>query len=114
MASATTEFFEDLSRRGHEPLLDKANGTIRFDLTSGKSKESWYVSIDHGDVSVSHRRGAADCTVRSRKDLFDRVATGEVNAMAAFLRGAFDIEGDTLLVVLFQRLFPAPTAAAGR
>jgi len=108
VTSATTEFFDELGSRGHEPMLEKTTGTVRFDLTNGKRTERWFVSIDKGDISVSHRNAAADCTVRARKDVFEGVATGEVNAMASVLRGTIAVEGDTLLVVLFQRLFPAP------
>ena len=33
MGAATTEFFEGLSTRGHEPLLETTKGTISVDLT---------------------------------------------------------------------------------
>ena len=110
--SATTEFFNGLSERGHEPLLEKTTATVRFELTNGKRQERWHVSIDKGDISVSHSNSAVDCTIRASKKLFDGIASGEVNGMAAFLRGALAAEGDTTLLVLFQRLFPAPQKAA--
>ena len=112
MTSVTTEFFNALSERGHEPMLEKTSGTLRIELNNGKSRERWFVSIDKGDIAVSHANRAADCTVRARKDVFDGIASGKVNAMAAVLRGSIAIEGDTLLVVLFQRLFPAPPKGA--
>lgn len=112
MTSATTEFFDALKERGHEPMLEKATGTVRFDLTTGKRTERWFVSIDKGDIAVSHKNAAADCVVRGRRDVFDRIATGEVNAMAAILRGALSLEGDSPVAVLFQRLFPAPPKGA--
>lgn len=108
MASATNEFFEALSRRGHEPMLAKTTGTLRFDLTNGKRTERWLVSIEEGDIKVSHANRAADCVVRARRNVFDAIATGEANAMAAILRGTLSLEGKTLLAVLFQRLFPDP------
>ena len=113
MTSATTEFFDALGRRGHEPMLEKTTGTIRIDLKNGKRTERWFVAIDKGDVAVSHANRSADCVVRAEKSVFDGIAAGEVNAMAAVLRGAIAVEGDSLLVVLFQRLFPAPAKAAG-
>ena len=36
MTDATTEFFDDLGRRGHEPLLERVSGTLRFDLVRGE------------------------------------------------------------------------------
>jgi putative sterol carrier protein len=108
MTSATTDFFNELHERGHEPMLAKTSGTMRFDVSNGKRTERWLVSVDKGDIAVSHKNAAADCVVRGRRDVFDRIMSGEINAMAAILRGAISLEGDTLLAVLFQRLLPAP------
>ena len=101
MADATTKFFEGLEARGHEPQLERVTGTLRFDLTNGKRSARWLVAIERGDVEVSHKNLKADCVVRAEKALFDRIASGELNAFAAALRG---------LMVLFQRLFPSPSS----
>ena len=106
MTDTTTTFFQALDERGHEPALEKATGTIRFDLTGGERTTRWLVAIDNGDVEVSRRSARADCVVRVDGALFARIASGEANAMAAVLRGAIDIEGDPALLVAFQRLFP--------
>jgi putative sterol carrier protein len=108
MTDATTEFFSALEARQHEPLLEKAQGTMRFDLASGKRTTRWLVEIDNGDLSISHRNAKADCVVRAKKSLFDGIATGQQNAMAAVLRGEVGIEGDRTLMVRFQKLFPGP------
>jgi len=113
MADATAEFFEELNRRGHETLLEKARGTVRFDLKHGTKTDRWLVTIDKGDVSVSRRNVAADCTLRTDKAKFDGMARGEVNAVAAVLRGEMGFEGEPQLLVLFQRLFPGPRGARG-
>jgi putative sterol carrier protein len=112
LAGPTTEFFNALRSRGHEPMLEKTTGTVRFDLSNGKRTERWLVSINKGDLAVSHASGPADCTVRGPKKLIDKIVSGEVNAMAAVLRGALAVEGDTLLIVLLQRVFPAPPKGA--
>jgi putative sterol carrier protein len=108
MGAATTEFFEGLSERGHEPLLETTSGTVRVDLAKNGKVERWLLTIDKGDVGVSHRRGASDCTVSAPADLFDRIASGEENASAAALRGDMVIAGDSRLLVRLQRLFPSP------
>jgi len=110
--SATTEFFQELGARGHEPLLKKATGTIRFELTNGRRKARWLVKVKKGDVTVSHANVRADCVVRTDEGLFDQIVTGEVNAMAAALRGAIAVEGKPDLLVLFQRLFPGPPGSS--
>lgn len=105
---ATTKFFEGLEARGHDPRLEKVKGTLRFDLTNGKRTARWLVAIDKGDVAVSHRNAKADCIVRTNSAVFDGIASGEVNAFAAALRGALGIEGNPEVLVIFQRLFPDP------
>jgi putative sterol carrier protein len=108
MADTTAVFFDVLARRGHEPMLEKVRATLRFDLANGGRTERWFVSVDKGDIAVSRRNARADCVIRMDQALFQRLANGEVNAMAALLRGAIAVEGDPQLIVMFQRLLPSP------
>jgi hypothetical protein len=110
MADATTEFMNKLGRRGHDPLLRKVNETVRFDLVNGKT-DRWLVRIANGDVTVSHKGGAADTVIRADKELFDRMARGEANPVASVLRGELGWEGAWKSLVSIQRLFPGPQAA---
>jgi hypothetical protein len=105
---ATAEFFERLAQRGYEPLLRKTKGAVRLDLTSGRQTANWLITIDRGNLGVSHENSDAQCIVRTEKRIFDQVVRGEANAMAAVLRGAMEMEGDPELLVLFQRLLPGP------
>ena len=108
MTDAIAEFFEDLDARGHEPLLEKATGALRIELSNGKRKARWLVTITKGDVTVSHANAKADCVVRMDEALFEQIVTGKENATAALLRGLVAVEGNPQLLVLFQRLFPGP------
>jgi putative sterol carrier protein len=110
--TASTEFFEELGRRAHEPMLEKLRATIRFDLARDGRTERWLVAVDRGRLAVSRRNARADCVVRMDAALFDRLAVGEVNATAALLRGEIDVEGEPGLIVLVQRLFPGLRRAA--
>ena len=114
MTDATAEFFDALVERRHEPLLEKATGTVRFDLKDGKKTDRWLVTVVKGDLAVSRQNLRADCVVAADKALFDEVASGKTNAMAALLRGAMSVEGDVQLLVLFQRLFPGPPRSRRR
>jgi putative sterol carrier protein len=114
MAESAAEFFQKLGRRGHEPLLEKANGTVRFDLVDGKRTDRWLLTLDKGDVSVARKSAAADCVVRAKRSLFEAMSSGRVNAMAAYLRGEFTLEGDPELLVLIQRVLPGPPTRARR
>jgi putative sterol carrier protein len=108
MTDTTTRFFEGLKVRGHEPRLKKVKASLRFDLTNGEQANRWHVVIDKGDIAVSHKNAKADCVVRAETTVFDGIANGEVNAVAAVLRGAIVVEGDPELLVLIRRLSPAP------
>jgi ubiquinone biosynthesis protein UbiJ len=108
MVDATAKFFGDLENGGHQPLLAKATGSLRFELSEGKAVERWRVDVRKGDVAVSHKAGAADCVVRTPKTLFDELASGRDNAMAALLRGALIVEGNIDLLMAFQRILPSP------
>jgi len=108
MADATAAFFGELGGRGHEPVLHTVSGTLRFDLRDGRRVERWLVELKKGDVGVSHRNVGADCVVSADRALFEGVASGKTNVMAALLRGEMGVEGDVKLLVLFQRLFPGP------
>jgi len=108
MSDPTKQFFDDLAARGHVPLLNSTSGTLRFDLEGGGRTAHWYVTIKKGDVSVSHDTVEADCVLRTGKELFDRMAAGMANAIAAALRGLVVSVGDLRLLIQFQRLFPGP------
>ena len=110
MPDATAAFFEDLSKRGPEPLLGKTKATIRFDIADDGRTDHWLLGIDNGVLDVSRASGDADCIISADKAAFDKVASGRTNAMASFLRGALIVDGDPRLIVRLQRLFPAPTA----
>jgi putative sterol carrier protein len=109
MTDATAQFFDALVERGHEPLLEKATGTLRFDLKDGSKTDRWLVTVVKGDFTVSRQNLRADCVVTADKSLFDGIVSGKTNAMAALLRGAMGVEGDVQLLVLFQRLLPGPS-----
>ena len=105
----TEQFFAELAARGHEPLLRKASGSMRFDVVDGRRTRRWLVAVERGDMTVrSGGGGDASCVVRADKAVFDKVASGRLNAVAAVLRGDLQVEGDWRLLVRMQRLFPGP------
>ena len=107
-ADPTRRFFDELSQRGHEPLLRKLSGSVRFDIVDGKRVERRYVSVDKGQISVSGRGSGGQSVIRVERALFERIATGELHPVAAVLRGDLAVEGDWRLLVLVQRPFPGP------
>jgi putative sterol carrier protein len=113
MTDAASGFFERL-RGEHVALPTRATGVMRVEIVDGKRTENWLVAVDKGDVEVSRGKGKADSVLRGDRALFDAMASGEVNAFAAALRGAVAIEGDPRLLVLFQRLLPGPPSRGRR
>jgi putative sterol carrier protein len=107
-------FFADISTRGQIPLLGTTTGTLRFDVSDGAGVEHWYVTVNDGDITVSHKNAKADTIVRIAKDLLEDIAEGRRQAFAATLRGALVVEGDIRLLISFQRLFPGQAGSKGR
>lgn len=109
MADTVEEFFQELEDKGHQPLLAKLNGTVRFDLMNGNGPtDHWLVAIDHGDFTISNENTDADCVIRAEKELFKLLITGEENAIAATLRGVLVCAGNVELLFAIQRIFPGP------
>jgi hypothetical protein len=113
MADPTEVFFEGLDRQEHVPLLEPVEGTVRFDLMTDGRVDHWMLRVNRGDVAVSRDEGPADAVVVTRRDLFNGVTTGSVNAVAALLRGAIVAEGDLRLILVLDRLLPGPPGARG-
>jgi putative sterol carrier protein len=104
----TERFFAELAARAHEPLLRKASGSMRFDVVDGRTTRRWLVAVERGDMTVRAGGGDASCVIRADRAVFERIASGRLNAVAAVLRGDLQVEGDWRLLVRMQRLFPGP------
>jgi putative sterol carrier protein len=109
MADAITKFFDELVDEGHQPLLGKVHGTVRFDVAVSDGRvDHWLVSVDRGDLTITQDTAPTDCIMRTDRALFERLITGEENAIAATLRGAIVCSGNVELLFAIQRIFPGP------
>jgi putative sterol carrier protein len=107
VSDPTAAFFDGLQQRDYQPALARKSGVVLIDLTDNGRSQRWFVAIDDGNVKVSKRRQSADSTIRADRRLFDRIASGEANAVTAVLRGEMALDGDWDLLAVFQRLFPS-------
>jgi predicted lipid carrier protein YhbT len=107
MADPTVALFDRLAQRGRDTLLEKYTGTLRFDLTHGKQTLYWLLTIRKGKLAVSREHLPADCIVQADQAVFDGIALGELNPMAAYLRGLLGVQGDLELLTAFRQLLPA-------
>src|SRR5262245_40644300 len=112
MEDEATQFLREFGRRGYEPLLAKVSGTVRLDLIDDDRTDHWMSTIDKGAVTVAHKGGPADCTIRTKRSFFARLARGEENAFAATLRNEVRVTGDIELLLAIQRVFPGPPRTA--
>ena len=115
VADPTAAFFAKLATLSHEPLLHKVSGSTRFEIVDGRRVRRWYLDIDKGQISVATKaRASTTCVIRADKAVFDKVASGRMNAVAAVLRGDLVVDGDWRLLVRLQRLFPSPPRRRSR
>jgi putative sterol carrier protein len=104
---STQTFFEELAKRGREPLLHEVEGTIRFDLSdSAGNWHVWHLTIDHGKMTVSNGLDDADCVLTCSLEDFDRVIQGKQNLVTALMQGRVQLTGDIFLAQMFTRLLP--------
>ena len=104
----TERILGEFARRGREPSLASRSGTVRIELAHGGKTRSWRVTLAKGEIAVARGAGKADTVIRADPDVFDQIAEGRVNAMAALLRGLVTVEGDAGLALSLERLLPGP------
>ena len=61
---------------------------------------------------MSRKGTAADCVIRTDRATFEGILTGQINTVAAVLRGIVEIEGKVALLTALQALFTPSTGAA--
>lgn len=89
-------------------LPEKASGvdaTIQFDL-SGDNGGLYWVKVNDGQCVVGE--GAAEnpkMTLKAAADDWAAVASGQMNAMQAFMSGKLKIAGDMGLAMKLQSMF---------
>jgi hypothetical protein len=81
---------------------------VRGYRRAGGGVQHWYVTVDKGDVTVSHKRAKADVVASFDKELADAIFSGRENANASLLRGVIHIDGELSILAQFQKLFPGP------
>jgi hypothetical protein len=110
---ATERLFAWLDGRGHEPLLEHLDGTVRFEISDGERTDEWSVRSQRGDIRVFRERVDADCVVRSTRVLFEDLADRS-EVITAMLRGELVLDGNPEKLVLVQRIFKAAAEGARR
>ncbi|RZU74504.1 SCP-2 sterol transfer family protein [Micromonospora kangleipakensis] len=105
---------EHLERRvagRHPELPENTAGTLRLDLRDGGHTEHWYLTIDHQNVEVARSPDEAELIVRADREVFDRLAAGQLHVVAGLLRNDLTAQGNLRLLLTLRRLFPGPPGA---
>lgn len=111
MSEAVHDFFDSLARGGGR-MLRQVSGTVRFDLRCADRVDHWLVTIDRGQIAVTHGgEQDADTVICTDEALFLRMAHGEVKPLPAWLRNDFTADGEFRFVVILERLFAPPPGA---
>ena len=109
MTDATAKFFDALVERGHEPRCSRRR-RARCGSTSKTGRDGPLARRRCQGPRGLRRHLRADCVGPADKSLFENIAGGKTNGVAALLRGAMSIEGDVRLIVLFSGSFPGGRA----
>lgn len=114
MPDVIERFFLSLEPQGYHPLLNKAQGTIRFDLRNNGTTDQWIISVNRGRVKVSRNaRQPADTVFATDTDSFRRIVLGEEQLWALLLRGRVIVRGNWPLALVLSRILPSPPGTRG-
>ena len=108
-------FFAGLAEPGYFATFQGQSASLRFDITDGTDIDidRWHVRVSDGRVDVDRKRSPADAVVKIDRPHFAAMATGQLNAQAAILRGLLHCEGSMAALMMFQRCLPGPPGAKG-
>jgi hypothetical protein len=108
-----SRFFAALAEPGHLATFEGESATLRFDILDGEGIERWYLTVNRGDVTVTHQNRSAEVVVRVQRRHFEAMVTGRLNAQAALLRGLVTFDGSVAALMMFQRCLPGPPGSTG-
>ncbi|WP_319458409.1 SCP2 sterol-binding domain-containing protein [Micromonospora sp. RTP1Z1] len=111
MSGSAVEHLERRVAGRHPELPETTGGTLRLDLREGVHTEHWYLTIDHQNVEVARSAEEAELIVRADREVFDRLAAGQLHVAAALLRNDLTVQGNMRLLMTLRRLFPGPPGA---
>ena len=103
MAESVQEFFQNLESRADSSKTAGMNNSFAFDIDGAGQ---WTVAVDDGRVSVTEgTSAAADATITSSAENFERIVAGELNPTSAYMTGKLKVKGDMGAAMKLQKLF---------
>jgi len=102
MTDTVREFFEELPATVDPARTAGMNTTYRFEIDG---VGTWTVALSGGAVDVTEGGEAADCTIRTSAETFERILSGKANPTTAYMLGKLKIDGDLGAALKLQELF---------
>ena len=102
MAQSAREFFETLESRVDPAKAAELNNSYLFDI---EGVGRWTVDVTGGTLRVSEGGEDADCVISASEDTFQGIASGEQDAMAAYMRGRLKVRGNMGAAMKLSKLF---------
>ena len=102
VVQSTREFFETLEERVDPAKAAGLRNSYLFDV-DGAGR--WRVEVEDGRVRVTEGGEAADCTIATSAETFERIAARELNATTAYMTGKLKVTGDMAAAMKLQNLF---------
>ena len=99
---AAKEFFDSLSSRADASKLAGMTNSYLFDI-EGEGK--WLVTVADGAIAVTEGDGAADATIETTGETFEKIISGEQNPTTAYMTGKLKIKGDMGAAMKLQKIF---------
>lgn len=104
-AAEVQSLFPAMADRFIPEKADGVNATIAFDLSGDNGGSFWIRVVDGRAEAGEGVQGNVDMTVKATADDWHAVATGQMNAMQAFMTGKLKIMGDMGLAMKMQTMF---------
>lgn len=99
MAQSAQEIFELFRGLQYELSLRHVRGTYLFKI---EQVGNWYMSVDHGAISLADQQREAQCTFSFTEHDFIDIVEGRRNLLTAVLQGRVQVSGDLALAQSFQ------------
>ncbi|MGS2617208.1 SCP2 sterol-binding domain-containing protein [Micromonospora sp. LZ34] len=111
MTTSVGEHLRQLGPGRRPDLPDAVGGTVRLDAREDGYTEHWYLTVADQHVHVSRSSDDAELVVRADREVFDRLAAGQIHPATALIRNEVTAQGDLRLFMLLRRIFPGPPGA---
>src|SRR5947207_13271420 len=98
---STREFFDTLETRIDPSKTAGMNNSYLFDI-DGAGK--WKVDVQDGNVKVTEGAEAANVTITTSEETFDKIVNREQNATSAYMTGKLKVKVDMAAAMTLQKL----------